>query len=76
MAMLASVLIFLSACAQNVVWTKPGATHAQFERDKKECEYEAQKATVDVSSGLAAGFREAELIKSCLQARGYTRQRQ
>ena len=65
------VLLFLTACGQ-VEWRKSGATPAEDLRDKRECAYEADKATAGMSgSGFAVAFKQQDLIAECLQLRGY-----
>ena len=72
-------LLYLSACASNLVWTKPGFTQAEFGRDKAKCDYETSAATQNIDYTyrttigrvLDQAFRKADLMKKCFRARGY-----
>jgi hypothetical protein len=66
----------------NMQWVKAGATHADFERDKLQCEYEAKAATPGrysgrglgnaIADGIADGMRLNELGTLCMRTKGYT----
>jgi hypothetical protein len=60
------LLLLLAGCARPV-WVKPGATAADFERDKSACTFEAARAGDPI---LAAMF-----LPDCLRGRGWTQQR-
>jgi hypothetical protein len=77
-----ALALLCGGCARTV-WDKPGATAADFERDKLECEYEANKATASLGSsgrglgnaigdGIDQGLRNAELATQCMRVRGYS----
>ena len=58
------------------MWYKDGATENDFNRDKLECQYQAELATAShsgtgISGGMAVGFRQLELIKNCLRVKGW-----
>lgn len=63
-----------------MVWTKPGASEVDFNKDNAQCDYETSAATqaVDYSYRTAFGqeldrtIRKAELWKKCMIARGWT----
>jgi len=69
-----------------VTWNKPGAVEADFVRDRDQCKYETQRATVAMNSGawqgigteigaaIEKGQRQRELYNSCMTARGYQQQ--
>lgn len=70
----------LAACAQ-ARWMKPGATTADFDQDKVACQYEAAKATGNMSTNdnpVAAGIGEAvrqnDITMLCLRTKGWTRE--
>ncbi len=46
-------LAILAGCA-SPLWTKEGATQADFNRDAAQCEYEAASATASYSQGQTA----------------------
>lgn len=69
------LLFTLVACAPTVM-VKPGATEADFARDKAECEYEAMKASpsnpgVPLSMGLGAAFNQSQIFHKCLELKGW-----
>ncbi|KAA0258827.1 hypothetical protein FHQ18_02440 [Deferribacter autotrophicus] len=61
------IIFLLLGCVSKKIWTKPGLTQEEWERDKAQCIYEAQKATVGTY-----GFEIPMLVESCLKAKGYT----
>lgn len=75
-----SLLLSLAACAPTY-YTRSGASVADFERDKAQCDYETSLATTNQGHGL--GYRtvvgesaahiltKLDLIKKCLIARGW-----
>ncbi len=50
----AILALLLVGCAPAPLWTKSGATQADFDRDKAQCEYEAALATASYSQGNTA----------------------
>ena len=80
----AALALVLAGCATNMRWVKPGATSADFDQDKVRCQYEAQLATANlptgygisgaISSGVEQGLRQAELLKLCMQTKGWSLQ--
>lgn len=79
-------VLLLSACASTPVdqWQKPDQPASQRDQDLATCKYEAEKAVAGsgdgklpkttsdaVSQGVADGMRQADLIKSCMTAKGY-----
>jgi len=82
----AAVLAGCQTAANEVTWNKPGAVEADFVRDRDQCKYETQRATVAMNSGawqgigteigaaIEKGQRQRELYNSCMTARGYQQQ--
>jgi uncharacterized protein YceK len=70
--LLATVLI-LAGCASQRVWTKPGATAQDFERDKWDCQ--AQASQMAGSMGDPGNPFNALMVKDltmdCLRMRGW-----
>lgn len=64
------VLIAVSGCAQGK-WYHPTADQAKFEQDRRECQYDAEKATVNLRSGIEAGMQQSSFMRQCMQIRGY-----
>lgn len=62
-----SVVFALGACAT------PFADDPQAARDFAECNYEADKATATIRSGIEAGVTAAQLRRQCMALRGYVR---
>lgn len=83
----AILLVFgLTGCVtQQMRWVRPGATQADFERDKIECVYESKKATGSMQAGVGMGgaiaagidqaMRESEIGGLCMRTKGWTQQR-
>jgi hypothetical protein len=73
--------VFLGGCA-NYVWIKDGATQEEFAHDRYDCLREAQQQETTTSVGLFGIDDETEsnanagLYQACMNARGYTLQRQ
>lgn len=79
--MIALTCFALAGCASQR-WVKPGASAADFEQDKVACQYEASKATGNMSTGgdpIAAGidqgFRQNEIATLCLRTKGWNLER-
>lgn len=79
--LIAAATLSLAACAvPQTNWSKPGASAADFEQDKLQCDYEATSATqrTDYSYGTLVGQeldranRKLTLMQKCLAARGWT----
>ena len=66
-----AVTCLLVGCARPM--TNPNATPEQAQRDQMECEYEATKAVPDtgVGSAMQIGFQRGQLLRQCMQLRGY-----
>lgn len=89
MMVCASVAVFAATGCATTQWVKPGATAADFERDKAQCIYEAtiytqptpvatyrrweNQLAASFGAALADGLRQAELTARCLEARGWRR---
>ncbi len=69
-------LIVLGACAKEVVWTKPGVTAAQLEKDKESCTREVPRAGSAGTGGAPTTYRVRQLQPRCMEALGYTRTRE
>jgi hypothetical protein len=74
-----SIVSFLSGCAPQQMYVRPGTTQAQFAEDRAQCMYEATRSTQNLDYSHASslgmlidqGMRRNELLGLCLQARGY-----
>ncbi|WP_313242095.1 hypothetical protein [Stenotrophomonas sp.] len=72
-------LMLLAGCAQNVYFTKPGGTDADFQTDKSACDYEAMKyaggydpSLGAVGQGIDMAMRRNELTRACLSQKGWS----
>lgn len=74
LAILALVLL-LTGCATGKWYSTRHNNPAQFEQDRRECEYDAAKSTVAIRSGIEAGMQQGSLTRMCMEARGYVWQR-
>lgn len=67
--LLATVLV-LAGCAGQRVWTKPGATAQDFERDKWECQAQAGQTSAGMGD-LGNAWLVKDLTMDCLRMRGW-----
>lgn len=58
------IIVTLMGCVTR--YTKPNFNQSQFEQDKAECFYEADKATIGTF-----GFDIGRLVDQCMKIRGY-----
>jgi hypothetical protein len=63
----ALIILLVAGCARTV-WTKPGATTADFERDKSACTFEAARG--------GDAFVAAMFLPDCLRGRGWKQVRE
>lgn len=61
-------------CGGTPSYNNPEATPAQTQRDYRECDFEAAKATGNLPDKSDREARVKELLDKCLRARGYTAQ--
>lgn len=75
------LLAALAGCAASpTVLEKPGLTEAEFEADKRFCEFEVMKSTQGtdptlrtvVGQELDRAMRQRDLMMSCMRMKGYT----
>jgi hypothetical protein len=70
---LAWVALFLTACGGTTVpMTKPGASKADWERDKKACEAQAARAAKAQMGANTANQAHNRVLLSCMHDRGWT----
>jgi hypothetical protein len=62
--------VVLAGCAQKV-WTKPGLTQAEFNRDQYMCEKDARQSGY-FGGGIAGAIAMQEFQNKCMVANGYT----
>ncbi len=65
------VLITAAGCAR-YYWSRPGGEAAQFERDSREC----ARGAAENPTAAAHGIVDAPRYRSCLAAKGWTREKQ
>lgn len=86
-AMFFGLLMLAGCAAAPTIYDKPGTNADQQRKDFAECKFEAAKATGSSPSGsfaedpsttmandFAAGMRQGEIMKLCLEAKGYAPQ--
>ena len=79
-----ATILAVTGCAQKKIFTKPGLTQAQWDRDYAQCEYEATSSTQNVDysyqsvvgQALDQALRRRNLMELCLKAKGYVEQKQ
>lgn len=81
--LVAGAVSFLSGCASEKVWSKPGLDQTEFDRDFAKCSREAASSTssltlsadfnsnLDLERGLDRSMRKDALIKKCMYSQGY-----
>lgn len=69
-------LVLLATACAATHFHKDGATVAQFDQEKAECEYEALKYSPigRFDSALEVGFRRLEITQTCLRMKGWQQQ--
>lgn len=79
-----ALIVALTGCAQPTIYGKPDNSGEQERKDFADCRYEAVKATASAESGsfmygandaiakdIATSFRQEEIMKMCLESKGY-----
>lgn len=61
-----SIVVAVSGCAAPLTWDKYGATEADFNKDRYECEKDARQ-----SGYFSSGREQLEFGKRCMVARGW-----
>ena len=69
-----TAMLLLGASAQAMVWDKPGATQADFNKDDYNCRKDAINAggTVYYGYGVTGRNPDIGMYKLCMQAAGYS----
>jgi hypothetical protein len=69
-----ALLGLLSACAQQMIWDKPGATQADFNRDDYACRKDAIAAggTTYYGWGVTGRNADTDMYRRCMVASGYS----
>jgi hypothetical protein len=84
------MVLSMAGCAP-LMFTRPGLTSMEFERDKAECVYQiqlstpaaqsgyyrnySQAAAAGIVDGVAEGLRQRGLLIQCMSLRGYSQAR-
>ena len=74
-------VLLIAGCAGSRVYQRPGATLADFEKDKRECTYQAKLATAShsgtsIASGIEIGLLRVELFQDCMEVKGWMLQKE
>lgn len=65
-------LVFLYGCATTTTqWSETGFDGAPRDRALAECDYEAAKATVDLSTGFDKDYAREDVRDACMRAQGF-----
>lgn len=77
-----ALALSLTACAvpQHIVWNKPGAVEADYNRDAAQCDYETSAATQGTDYSYSSIFgqeldrslRKKDILKKCMVAKGWS----
>ena len=62
--------LLLTACGRHI-YTQPGRSAADEERDYNECAYEAAKATGNLAKDSQRDSRIDDIVEKCMKAKGY-----
>ena len=66
----------LTACSQPNSWSKPGMNEVHFDGDLAQCRRQAAGATQSMQAGDGNGLersdRQDQLVRRCMENRGYT----
>jgi hypothetical protein len=68
----AAAVLLVSGCAPQMVWDKPGATQADYNRDSYACEKDMRQSGY-YGSGLVGALNAQSFFNECMTAAGYTR---
>jgi hypothetical protein len=72
---IAAVTLTFALCgcaAPSATMQKPGATTADYENDRSQCDYDAVKHAGG-GSGVEMGVRQFELKQACMKSKGWQR---
>lgn len=78
-ALSAFTTLALSSCAQHTYsWNKPGATQAEFQMDKYNCEKDMRQSGYygydgTIGGEIVAAINMQEFGERCMEAHGYTK---
>lgn len=70
---IALLAIMLSGCVVTQPWVKPDVSSDQMQQDKRECAFEARKATAAIINPFDKGWEMASIERQCMEVRGYRR---
>lgn len=69
------ILALFTGCASQGVWYQESKSLAECQQDYKDCEYDTVKhgyaSLKDDPSGIETVFRRLEILKACMQSKGY-----
>jgi hypothetical protein len=70
--LLAAVVVVLAGCTESssMVWDKPGATQADYNKDRYECEKDTRQSGY-FGHGFIGAANMVDFFKQCMAARGY-----
>ena len=63
--------LFLSACATQTVWTKPGVTQTEWAQDQYACERDTRMSTASFGNTYGYLYNAQKFYNKCLLAKGY-----
>jgi hypothetical protein len=66
------VSLFACGCGGRTYYKNPNASSAQEEKDYRECDFEASKATGNLPDKSDRADRIKELVDKCMRAKSYT----
>lgn len=67
----AACLVAAAGCSSSAKYVSPVKDQAQMEQDLAECDWEASRATGNLTKGDDRTDRVAELVDKCMKAKGY-----
>lgn len=72
--LVATLVATVAACAPQR-WVKPGTTDAEAQRAYAECDYQVNLATNGQANTLVNWERQAQLVRQCMNLKGFYAQR-
>jgi len=65
------VCSLFSGCGTASYFCHPGRSQEQLNRDARECDYEAKKATANMRNSVDRGVNRGDLTFDCMRIKGY-----
>lgn len=64
--------IALTACGAPAPYRQVHQSNTPVDIAKRECDYEAEKATASIPNAFAAGWMQATVMRKCMASKGFS----